>query len=48
MEKPSHEAIKRVYTFFLRTSIPRILAEREGTKANEKEVNSHAKTPQRV
>lgn len=54
MNQPSREAIKRVYTFFLRTSVPRIIAKIEhGELAWEngklvKEVNSHAKTPQRV
>ncbi len=54
MNQPSREAIKRVYTFFLRTSVPRIIAKIERGELDwengklVKEVNQNAETPQRV
>ncbi|BBW97264.1 hypothetical protein GsuE55_20970 [Geobacillus subterraneus] len=44
MKQPSAETREKIIRFFLETSVPRILAK----KQKEKEVNQHAKTPQRV
>ena len=54
MNQPSREAIKRVYTFFLRTSVPRIIAKIERGEltweevTGKKEVNDHEKAAKRV
>ncbi|MCL6615777.1 MAG: hypothetical protein K6T39_01385 [Anoxybacillus ayderensis] len=53
MNRPSRETMKRVYTFFLRTSVPRIIAKIERgeltwEEIRKKEVATNEKTPQRV
>jgi len=55
VNQPSREAMKRVYTFFLRTSVPRIIAKIErgeltwdDVRKKKKEVTANEKAPQRV
>lgn len=53
MNQPSRETMKRIYTFFLRTSVPRIVAKIERgeltwEQIRTKEVTTNAKTTQRV
>jgi hypothetical protein len=39
MNKPSPETMMRVYEFFMRTSIPRILAEEKSNKGDNRNAN---------
>lgn len=41
MNKPSPETMRRVYQFFMRTSIPRILAEQKAQQMKEVTANEN-------